>query len=72
MMERIMGMSNYVLDCVEQFWTKMHETIDQCKTWKEWEAMMKPHEHLLQGSEDLEHVKEYGYEELWIEYKLWS
>ena len=59
-------------DCVEQFWTKCHETIGQCKTAKEWEAMMKPYEHLLQGSEDLEHVKEYGYEELWIEYKLWS
>ena len=29
-----MGMSSYVLDCVEEFWTKMHETIDQCKTWK--------------------------------------
>ena len=49
-MEWNMGMSSYVLDCVEQFWTKCHETIGQCKTAKEWEAMMKPHEHLLQGS----------------------
>ena len=31
----------YILDCVEEFWSKMHETIGQCETVEEWEAMMK-------------------------------
>ena len=68
-----MGMSSYVLDCVEEFWTKMgKKLLISVKLGKSGRIIMKPHEHLLQGSDDLEHVKEYGYEELWIEYKLWS
>ena len=63
-----MGMSNYILDCVEEFWSKMHETIGQCETVEEWEAMMKPHEHLLKGSEYEDHLKECGYDGLWNDY----
>ena len=44
-----MGMSNYILDCVEEFWSKCLETIGECETVEEWEAVMKPHEHLLLG-----------------------
>ena len=51
-----MGMSGMILDNVEQFWNICHETIGQCATAEEWEAVMTPHLHLLQGSEDLEHV----------------
>ena len=48
-----MGMSGMILDNVEQFWNICHETIGQCATAEEWEAVMTPHLHLLQGSEDL-------------------
>ena len=65
-----MGMSNYILDCVEEFWSKAHKTIGGCETVSEWEAMMKPHEHLLKGSEDEEHLKDCGYDGLWNDY--WS
>ena len=38
-----MGMSGMILDNVEQFWNICHETIGQCATVEEWEAVMTPH-----------------------------
>ena len=29
-----MGMSNYISDCVEEFWSKCPETIGECETLK--------------------------------------
>ena len=65
-----MGMSNWILDNVEKFWSKCHESIGECESYQEWEAIMKTHEHLLMGSEDMDHIKENGYEALWNDY--WS
>jgi len=65
-----MGMSNWILDNVEEFWSRAHKTIGECECFAEWEEVMKTHEHLLMGSEDMDHVKECGYEAMWNDY--WS
>ena len=63
-----MGMSNWILDSVEEFWSRAHKTIGECETVKEWEEVMKTHEHLLKGSQDEDHLKECGYDGLWNDY----
>ena len=63
-----MGMSNWILDNVEEFWSRAQKTIGECECVAEWKEVMKTHEHLLMGSEDESHVKECGYEELWNDY----
>lgn len=63
-----MGMSGMILDNVAEFWSICHETIGQCATAEEWEAVMTPHLHLLQGSEDLEHVQECGFIAMYNDY----
>ncbi len=65
-----MGMSNLILDNVEQFWNRAHKTIGECECVAEWEEVMKTHEHLLTGSEDMDHIKDCGYTSLWNDY--WS
>jgi hypothetical protein len=66
-----MGMSNWILDQVEKFWSLAHTVIGECETAEEWKFRMKAHEHLLLGHEDLEFVQEPGYyEEAWNDY--WS
>jgi len=59
---------NDVLDNVEVYWKKIHETIGQCESAEEWEATMKPFEYLLQDSEDEDHIAEVGYTGLWNDY----
>jgi len=63
-----MGMSSMILDNVEQFWSRAHKTIGECECVEEWEEVMKTHEHLLQGSEDADHIKEVGYVAMWNDY----
>lgn len=67
----MMGMSNWILGQVEKFWQIAHQKIGECESVNEFMFAMKPHEHLLLGSEDLEFVQQDGgYEEMWNEF--WS
>ena len=63
-----MGMSNYILDNVEKFWDKAHEYAKITETAQEFELKLRPHEHLLKGSQDEEHLKEVGYDGLWYDW----
>lgn len=57
-----------ILDNVAQFWSLCHETIEQCATAEEWEAVMTPHLQLLEGSSDLEHVQSCGFIDMYNDY----
>ena len=66
-----MGMSNWILDRVDEFYDLANKKIGECETLDEFVFAMKPHEHMLLGSTELEYVKdEGGYADMWQEY--WS
>ena len=66
-----MGMSNWILDRVDEFYDLANKKIGECETLDEFVFAMKPHEHMILGSTELEYVQdEGGYADMWQEY--WS
>ena len=64
-----MGMSSWILDNVDEFYEVAQKTIGYCESEEEFQAEMKEHEGLLQGSSELEYLhNDNGYSELWNDY----
>ena len=65
-----MGMSSWILDRVDEFYDLAQKKISECENLNEFVFAMKPHEHMLLGSSELEYVQEDGYSEMWNDF--WS
>jgi len=67
----MMGMSSYIMDRVDEFYTVANQKIGECESLNEFVFAMKGSEHMLLGSDELEYVqKDGGYTDMWEEY--WS
>lgn len=65
-----MGMSNWIMDRVDEFYSIANQKIGECETLNEFVFAMKGHEHMLLGSDEMEYVQCDGYHDMWQEY--WS
>lgn len=63
-----MGMSSYILDRVDEFYDLAQNKIGGCETFNEFIFEMKPHEHMLLGSAELEYVQNGGYSDMWNDF----
>jgi len=74
-----MGMSNYILDREDQFWTIADEKIGECDTFQEWHNTMSWYRGLLDGSpsycatpEQFEEMLHGAWQDKWSEYYNWG
>ena len=65
-----MGMYNLIEDNVNKFYDVAMEKIGECESCNEFMFAMKPHEHMLLGSDELEYVQDGGYTDMWEDF--WS
>ena len=62
-----MGMSTHILDRADEYMDKAEAAVRGCEHYDEFVTAMQGHEHLLQGTGDLEHVDDLLHE-LWQEH----
>ena len=65
-----MGMSSWILSRVDEFYNIAQKKIGECESCNEFMFAMKPYEHMLLGSDELEYVQDGGYTDMWEDF--WS
>ena len=64
-------MSSWILDRVDEFYDIANQKIGECESLNEFVFAMKPYEHMLLGSAELEYVQnDGGYADMWSDF--WS